>query len=696
MNLKNLFDPKSIAVVGASPDEGKIGNVIMKNLFEYAYAGEVFLVNPKYDEIFGQKCYRKLSDIEEGVDLAVLAIPAKFVNGEVESNAKKIKNYVVISAGFSETGEEGRKREDELGKIARDNSLNILGPNCLGFIVPSLKLNASFAGGMAKEGNISFISQSGALAVALLDIAKEKNLGFSNVISIGNKMDIDEAELLEFMASDEKTKVIGMYLESVKNGENFINVARKVSREKPIVILKAGKNEKTQKAISSHTGALAGSDEITSAVFKKTGILRAENLEEFFSFLNLVGSSREIESAGTAVITNAGGVGVLTSDVFGGKGVRLADLGVEVKRKLKNFLPEESSVENPIDLLGDAKEDRYQKTLEMISKIEDIGSVICLLTPQDQTPVEKIAEAIIDFKKKTGKIVATVFLGGERVRKAVGKLNREGVANFEFPDQAVNALDGYWRWKVSRENKIKPAEQIVNRKRKEKASGIIAKAKKENRGALYFQEAKELMDIYGVKTAACENILPQDVPTSVPTPVSTLPKAVFPAVLKVDSDKVLHKTDKKGLVLDIKNKTELKKALDGMRFDFPGERLIIQPMAEKGMEIIIGIKHDSVFGPVVLYGLGGIYAEYLHLVDYLVPPLNVREIEESLDRGKLGFLFRGARGQKSFDIEEISKVLMGVSLMAVENPEIREFDINPMIIYNNGKSSLAVDVKVII
>jgi acetyltransferase len=688
MNLEKLFNPGSVAIVGASPEEGTVGSVLAKNALELGYKGKVFLVNPKHAEIFGQKCYRSLAEISEPVDLAVVAIPAKFVNGEVKTNAAKIKNYVIISAGFGEIGEDGKDRQKELAELAAANNLHIIGPNCLGIIMPGVKLNASFAGGMPAKGNISFVSQSGALAVALLDIAKERNLGFAHVISIGNKMQISETELLEYLATDEKTKVIGMYLESVKDGAAFIKAARKVSKIKPVVILKAGKNEKAQKAISSHTGALAGSDEITSAVFKKTGVLRANSLEEFFSLIDLIHNSKTVPGPEAVVITDAGGVGVLTSDAFSGKAMRLADLDPKVKEKLREFLPEESSVENPIDLLGDAHEDRYQKALETVAGIKNVGAIICALTPQDQTPVGKIADVIIDFKHKTDKILATVFVGGERVEAAIKKLSQSGIANFGFPEQLINALDGYYRWTLLKEKNIKSAEQVINLKRQEKAAGIIAGAKAENRKALYFSEAKELMEIYGVKTVECVDILSEK--NSLPAKIN------FPVVLKVDSDQVLHKTDKKGLVLNIQNKKELEKAVDDMRFHFPGNRLIVQPMLPGGLEIIVGVKLDSVFGPVVLYGLGGIYTEYLKMVDYLVPPENIGEIEESILTGKLKFLFQNARGQKNYDLEELAKMLLGICLMAVELPEIKEFDINPLIVYNDGKPGVAVDVKVII
>lgn len=685
----------SIAVVGASEEPGKVGAVIAKNLLKLGYAGEVFLVNPKHANMFGQKCYASLGEIEKEIDLAIMAIPAKFVNEEIRKNPQ-IKNYVVISAGFSETDPVGKERETELAAIVRDNGLNILGPNCLGFIIPALKLNASFAGGMPMEGNVSFVSQSGALAVALMDIAEKEKIGFSNIVSVGNKMQLSEAELLEYLATDKNTKVIGMYLEGIKNGERFNEISRMVSAVKPVIILKAGKNVKTQRAISSHTGALAGDDDVISAVFEKNGVMRANNLEEFFNLFNLIRNSEAPQEKGCAVVTNAGGVGVLTADVFSGKKIELVDMADNVKKELRAFLPVESSVENPIDLLGDAQEDRYARTLKALAKIENVGSIICVLTPQDQTPVEKIADAILDFKKRTTKTIVAVFLGGTRIDSAVDKLKMNGICNFSFPDQAVVALDEYFSWNEFKKRKAKTARQIVNAKRKEKILTIIEEAKKDERAALYFSESARVMEMYGVNTADFREILAEDRPTAKKLSQLRFDGLSFPVALKVDSDKVLHKTDKQGLILGLENEKDLGIAIKKMKLSFSGARLLIQPMAARGTELIIGVKRDQNFGPVVVYGLGGIYTEILHRIDYLVPPLALSQIENSLRNGKLGFLFAGARGQKEYNLEELAKVLQGIMLMSLEIPAIREFDINPILVYNNGKKALAVDVKIVI
>jgi acetate---CoA ligase (ADP-forming) len=681
--LQNLFNPKSIAIVGASEEVGKVGNVIAKNILELGYQGQVFLVNQKYETLFGQKCYKSLNEIESEVDLAIIVIPAKFVNSVINDAEDKVKNFVVISAGFGETNEEGHAREKELAEIAEKNNLNILGPNCLGFIIPSLKLNASFAGGLPEAGNISFVSQSGALAVAMMDIAKKENMKFSNIVSVGNKMQISESELLEYLDQDANTKVIGMYLEGIKDGQKFIEAASRVVKNKPIVILKAGKTEKAQQAIASHTGALAGSDDIMDAVFAKTGVIRAQTMDDFLSFLQLASFTEAPKNNEVIVITNAGGLGVLTTDAFQDKKIKLAEISEKAKKNLAKFLPSEGSLANPIDVLGDADEKRYAKTLEVVKK-ENADTIICLLTPQDQTPVRKIAQKIINFKKKSEKNILTVFMGGVRVEKAISKLKENNIPNFFLSDQAVGALNNYYTWQSAVGiQSLQSRDWIpMDLERQKKVQSIIAQAKIDGRGALLFAEAAEIVKMYGINPVATFTENSTDI--------------VFPVAVKVDSDKVLHKTDKQGLILGIKNQVELTEAISKIKNNFPGENFIIQPMQKIKTELILGIKKDEIFGPIAVFGLGGIYTEVFKMVDFLVPPASLVEVKEKLLASKIKFLFAETRGQMPYDIDEMTKILLGLSELALELEEIKELDINPLLIYNDGKSAVAVDVKMII
>jgi len=695
--LEKLFNPQSIAIVGATPTEGKVGNVIAKNILNLGYGGKVFLVNPNHKEIFGRNCFSSLREIDETVDLAIIVVPARFVEEEIRQSADRIKNFVIISAGFSEIGWEGKTREESLKKIIEEKRINILGPNCLGFIVPELKLNASFAGGLPKPGKIAFVSQSGALAVAFLDISAKEDINFSKVISIGNKMQISETELLEYLGNDEKTEIIGMYLENIKDGKKFLKTAQKYAFKKPIIILKAGHSEKTQKAIASHTGALAGDDEIISVALERAGILQASNLEEFFSLLKMIGESSFAPKGKTVIITNAGGVGVLTADAFSGKNIQLADINEKIKKKLHSFLPVESSLENPIDLLGDAKEDRYKKALEIISEDKEVGSFLCVLTPQDQTPVEKIAQEIINFKQKNVAFINTIFLGGKKIEKASQNLSKNGICNFSFPEMAVKTLETYWHWGEFRSKKPKLKRQFINKKRQKKIQGIVEKVQKENRSVLYFSEAAEIMEMYNLTPVLYEEFFSEkSQKTNSKQKKSSKFFLKFPVVLKVDDQNFLHKTEKGGVILGIENEIQLEKNLRIMRKKFPGVRLIVQSMSKNAAEIIIGIKRDASFGPVVVYGLGGIYTEFLKMVDYLMPPFTAWEAQEHIRKSKLNFLFQKSRGQKEYRIEELAKIVSGVGNLAMEIPQIKEFDINPVFMYNDGREALLSDIKIMI
>lgn len=684
-NLAKLFNPKSIAIIGASDKPGKVGTVIAQNITNLGYEGDVYYVNQSCEELYGKKCHGSLQEIGEKIDLAIIAVPAQFVVEVVRSGASSTKNFVVVSAGFSETGEEGALREQELLAIAQEKELNILGPNCLGFIVPGLKLNASFAAGMPESGNISFISQSGALAVAMIDKAKKESLHFSNIISIGNKMQLGEAVLLEYLENDPATKVIGMYLEGVKEGQSFIETAKRVSCKKPIVVLKAGKTEKAQKAISSHTGALAGSDVIMDIAFKKAGIVRADTLDEFFSLLKLMSFSDAPQNGNVAVVTNAGGAGVLTTDAFKGRGIVLAEISSSVKDNLQQELPHESSLENPIDVLGDAKEDRYARVLEALSG-ENIGTIVCVLTPQNQTPVNEVAQLLCDFKQKNKKNLISVFIGGERVKDAIEKLQAFGIPNFDFPENAIDAIDKYNSWNEIA--KLKRDEEAIkyDEKRSKYAKEIIESAKAKGQKALLFSQAADLMEKYGIEAIEAYDIsIGLDIPDLVE----------YPVVVKVDSDTVLHKTDKQGLILRVKNKEELENARRIISENFPGEKIIAQPMRDKHAELILGITHDSVFGPVIAFGLGGIYTEVFKMVDFLIPPMDEKSIIEAISQSKIAFLFEGVRGQKECDITEFARIIKGLMEFALEAKGVGEFDINPIFIYNDGRPAIAVDIKVI-
>lgn len=680
-NLEKLFNPKTVAIVGASDRPGSVGNAITQNLLNLGYAGEVFLINPKYPELLGQKCYASLNDVEKEIDLAIIVIPANFVNDTI-SAAKHVKNFIVISAGFSEVGRDGRVREFELAKLAQEKEVNILGPNCLGLIVPKLNLNASFAGGLPLAGGVSLISQSGALVVAMMDMAKKSQIKFAQIISVGNKMQLDEVALLEYLAADKETKVIALYLEGIKDGQKFIQMASKISPKKPIVVLKAGITQKAQKAIASHTGSLAGSDEIMDEAFKKAGIIRAQSLEDFFILIKFLANFKNEVSGESVIITNAGGPGVLATDAFDGKKIGLVEFSPELKDKLRKILPAESSVENPIDLLGDATEERYQEVLDILEG-EAVDNILCIMTAQDQTPTEKIAQVVVDFNRTSKKNIVPIFIGGDKLETAVEILAENNIPNFDFPKEVIDALDKSLQKREIFEEKKTWLAKILG----EKSTDIVQKALAENRKALLFGAAGELMKKYSIPVVDYLNLAPGQV-----VPEENLD---FPVVLKVDSEDVLHKTEKRGLILGIADKQELANSLAEMRINFPEENLIIQPMVSYDLELIVGLKRDQIFGPVIVFGLGGIYTEVFKWVDFLILPLGKKEIRKKLTESKISFIFKETRGKIMADIEEMTDFIFNFARLAQEQEAIKEIDINPLLITKEGKLK-AVDVKVIL
>lgn len=687
-NLNKLFNPSNVAIVGASDREGSVGNAVVKNLLNLGYQGEVFLINPKYEELLGKKCYKNLNEVNQEIDLAIIVIPASFVNETIKA-ADNVKNFVVISAGFSEIGKDGKERERELLEIADQKGINILGPNCLGLIAPKINLNASFAGGMPESGGVSLISQSGALIVAILDMAKSKQIKFSQILSVGNKMQLSEVELLEYLENDEETKVIALYLEGIRDGQKFIETAQRVSRSKPVIILKAGRSEKSQKAIASHTGSLAGSDEIMDIAFRKAGIIRAENLGDFFMLITLVSNFKKFTNQECAIITNAGGPGVLATDAFKNKKISLKDFSSQTKDELRKFLPSESSVENPIDLLGDADEERYRKTLELLEK-EELSNIICIMTAQSQTPVASIAEVVKDFYQKSSKNIVPVFIGGEKIKEGRDILKNAGIPNFEFPKEVIDALD-----KMISSDKLEKnisartvaKESLLKRIFGIKKENIIDKAIECNSKALLFGEAGDLMKEFSIPVVDFVNLSSSDELNEI--------SFNFPVVLKVDSENVLHKTEKKGLILGIENMEELKKEVAEMRNNFQRENLIIQPMLKYEAELILGLKRDSVFGPVIVFGLGGIYTEVFRMVDFLILPLNKEEIKRKIEESKIGFLFRETRGKKVAVLDEFTELIFNFASLIEANEKIKEIDINPLLVTKGGELK-AVDVKVIL
>jgi acetate---CoA ligase (ADP-forming) len=683
-NSKNFLSPKSIAIVGASPKKGKLSNVLAENIKKGGWKGRIYPINPKYSKSH-KNYFSNLAEIKKPVDLVLIAIPAQFVNQAIEDGAKAkpaIKNFTVISSGFKESGAEGKKLEEALEGLAQKYNLNVLGPNCLGFANPAEKLNATFTDVKLQKGSIAIVSQSGALAVALLDWAANREIGFSKIISIGNKADLEESEILNYLASDKNTKAIALYLEDIKNGSKFVEALVNVTPRKPVIILKAGKTAIGQKAVLSHTGSLAQDEEIVEAVFEKTNVISATNIEEFQDIIHYLSFNPVPANSDVIIVTNAGGPGVMATDFIGkSKNVSLLELPAKFKVVIKKFLPVSASVQNPIDVIGDASPERYEKTLEYIAKYFPKNPVILILTPQNQTDPEKVAQILVKFKNRIESISAC-FMGGKKVARAKEILENSSLFCSENPERALLAIEKLVKYHQGKDRVVKFSLAA----HEQKISTIIEKASAEKRKMLSWKETENLFGNFQVKLAysvSFENFAELQ-----------SKKLSFPCALKTDDPNIAHRLEKKAVILNIQNKSDLKKNLDKMKRTTGAAHFLVQPMIDPGLELIIGMKNDPTFGPVILCGWGGSFTEIFKDKVILIPPFNRKEIEMNLSKLAIFPILQGFRGKRGYDLGEISKIIAATSQIAAENPKILEIDINPLVVYNNGKAGHILDAKI--
>ena len=683
-NLNNFFSPKSIAIVGASPKKGKLGNVLIENIRKGGWQGKLFFVNPKYTK--SQRGYfSSLNEISKPVDLVLIAIPAPLVNETIEAGAKSkpaIKNFVVISSGFKELGTKGQILEENLKKLARKYNLNVLGPNCLGFADPQEKLNATFTDVKLQKGNIAIVSQSGALAVALLDWAANKKIGFSKIISIGNKTILDESEIINFLAKDKGTKSLALYLEDVKSGQKFMSALARITPHKPVIILKAGKTAAGQKAISSHTGSLAQDEEIIRAVFEKMNAIPVNNIEEFQDIIYYLDSNPVPTKNEVIILTNAGGPGVMASDFVGqSKSIKLLEFLADFEADLKKYLPPSASVENPIDVIGDAPPERYQKMLEKISEKYPDSPTIVILTPQNQTDPENVAKILAKVKNKIPNLSAC-FMGGEKIARASELLGEKKVANFENPERVLAIIEKLAKYEKER-NKKKITDYFGV---SPKIDSAVQKVFSGNRKMFFWDETEKLFRKYRVKMIKSVGL----------KNLSELKnkRLSFPLVLKADDPNIAHRLEKDAVALNIQNKKELQTTFSKMKSATGAKHFLVQPMAAPGLELIIGMKRDPVFGPVMLCGWGGSLTEIFQDKVILIPPLDQKNITEKLSQLAIFPILKGFRGKKGFNLNEVSKIILAVSQIATRHPEISEIDINPLLLYNNGQGGQILDAKV--
>ncbi|MDZ4247039.1 MAG: acetate--CoA ligase family protein [Dehalococcoidia bacterium] len=690
-----FLNPDSIAVIGASREPGKVGYNTLKNLIEGNFKGPIYPVNPAADSVLGLKSYKSVLDIDGDVGMAVVIIPAKFVVDTFKDLiAKKVKAAVVITAGFKEIGGKGAEREKELSRLCK-GKIRVIGPNCLGIIDTYANLNASFAPAMPPRGQIGFMSQSGALVTAILDWAEGKGMGFSKFISMGNKMDLDETHYLRMLGEDDKTRVIIGYIESVEDGETFIKVAREISRKKPIIIFKSGVSTEGIRAASSHTGALAGMDRAYECAFKKSGILRARSLEDLFDWGEVFASQPLPKGKRVAIVTNAGGPGIIATDKASEEGLTLASFNAALVGKLKEILPPAASVYNPVDVLGDATSDRYQKVLELIIQAEEVDGLLIILAPQASTQIEETAKIISDLPRSSQKAIIASFMGEHRVSKAFHILQKAGIASIPFPDRAAGALSKLAHYNLWKMEKLDGA--FIREIDKEGIRKLIKSNLDGNKIKIVDYEVRDLLSCCKIP------VLPSTLSYTPEEAANYAREIGFPVVMKVYSPEILHKTDVGGVRINIRTPEEASRAFEEIMINVkrylpqaPVSGITVQKMVEGGKEVITGFSRDPQFGPLLMFGLGGVYVEVLKDVNFALPPLSLREIKELVSGIKSFPLLTGVRGEKEKDLDALYDVIAAVASLGLNFPEIMEMEINPLIVKDRGEGVWAVDGRIIL
>jgi acetyltransferase len=695
-HLNQFFDPRAVAVVGASADPTKLGHAVLFNVLEHGFTGDVYPINPKSDTILGKKSYASVLDVPGPIDLAVLVIPPKAVASVLEDCGRKgVQGVVTITAGFREVGPHGLAMEKELVSILRRYGMRMIGPNCLGIIDTVAPLQASFALGMPIQGGIAFMSQSGALCTSILDMALADDIGFSRFVSLGNKADLNEIDFLQVWGADPNSKVIAAYLEGIADGDRFIEIARQVSKRTPIIAIKSGTTQAGSKAVSSHTGTLAGSERAYEAAFQQAGVLRAGSVQDLFDMAVAFARQPLPATDAVAVVTNAGGPGIMATDALERAGLQLASLTAETQNLLHAGLPAAASVANPVDVLGDAMADRYALAVNAVADDPNVGAIIVVLTPQIMTQIGETAQAVADAYQRTGKPILTAFMGKQTIGKGEKILRAHGLPNYPVPERAVNALAAMVRQKQWQERPMPQIERFaVNRNA---VVDIFKQVKADGRLAIGDAEARAVQAAYGI-----------------PFPKSFLAKTAdeaakaaeeigFPVVMKITSPDILHKTDIGGVKLNLRSADQVRDTFDLMmyraqRYQPTAEiwGCLVQQQVKGGKEILLGMNRDPQFGPLLVFGLGGIYVEALKDVAFRVAPIDRRQAREMLAEIRAFSLLRGVRGESPSDLDSIVDVLLRLSQLVSDFPEIVEIDINPLMVFEQGKGALGIDMRLIL
>lgn len=695
--LDAIFRPDSVAVIGASDRPGSVGRTIMRNLISSPFGGTVYPVSLKRRSVLGIRAYPTVGEVPEKVDLAVIVAPAPAVP-EIISDCVEagVRGAIIISAGFRETGPEGLELERRVMEEARRGRMRIIGPNCLGVMSPTGGLNATFAGGMARPGNVGFLSQSGALLTAILDQSYRENLGFSAFVSVGSMMDVGWGDLIYYLGDDPKTKAIVIYMESVGDARSFLSAAREVALTKPIIVIKAGRTEAAEKAAASHTGTLTGSDEVLDAAFRRSGVLRVDDISDLFHMTEVLGKQPRPRGPRLTIITNAGGPAVLATDALIGSGGELAGVSGETMEALNGILPAPWSHGNPIDILGDADPERYARALEIAADDPESDGLLVVLTPQDMTDSTATAEALAPYAASTGKPVLASWMGGYEVAPGESILNGAGIPTFDYPDAAARAFTNMWRYQYNLRGIYETPRLAEGEVDHERARRLLDGVRGAGRTLLTEYEAKELLAAYGIPTVETR------VARTVDEAVEAAESIGYPVVVKLDSLTITHKTDVGGVRLNLTDAGEVREAYESMRErieaeyspeDFAG--VTVQPMVSlEGYELIVGSSIDRQFGPVVLFGSGGQLVEVYRDRELALPPLTTTLARRLMEGTRISEALKGVRGRAPVDTDRLEHLLVRFSQLVVEQPWIEEVDINPLLV--DHERIVALDARVVL
>ncbi|QOV21559.1 acetate--CoA ligase family protein [Anabaenopsis elenkinii] len=709
--LHAIFKPKTVAVIGASEKKHSVGRTLLWNLISNPFGGTVFPVNPKHHSILGIKAYPTVFDVPEPIDLAVIATPAPTVPGIIKQCvAVGVKGAIILSAGFKEIGTQGVILEQEIQAEAQ-GKIRIIGPNCLGVMAPLTGLNATFASQIARGGNVGFISQSGALCTAILDWSFRENVGFSAFVSLGSMVDIGWGDLIDYLGDDPETKSIIIYMESIGDASSFLCAARKVALTKPIIVIKAGRTAAAAQAAASHTGAMAGSDEVLDAAFRRCGVLRVNSISDLFNMAELLAKQPRPSGPRLTILTNAGGPGVLATDALIAAGGQIAPIPGDIQEKLQKILPPHSSLSNPIDILGDADPQRYSQALQVALNTPESDGLLVILTPQAMTDPTQTAQVLADCVQEfqqasvVGERSRTVktkpvpilvsWMGGEEVAEGQMILNKHHIPTYPYPDTAARMFCYMWQSSYNLRGIYETpvmSDSSTGTPDYKTVEATIAAARTAQRQILTELESKQILQSYGI------NIVPTEVAYSPAAAVKCAETIGYPVVLKLFSHTITHKTDVGGVQLNLMDSTAVTQAYNLIRQqveekDFLG--VTVQPMVKTtGYELIVGSSIDAQFGPVLLFGAGGQLAEVFKDYAIALPPLNTTLARRMIEQTQIYQALTGVRGRKSIDLAALEKLMVVFSRLVVEQPRIKEIDINPLLA--SSEKLIALDARIIL